>query len=66
MPSYRTPYRFLTACYAHTGRFTDAGKLLAKLRGMGIEDEPRVGHWRMPEHGELLLSGLRLAAGVTA
>jgi hypothetical protein len=28
---------------------------------MGAVDEPRIAHWRKPEHQELLLSGLRLA-----
>jgi adenylate cyclase len=65
MPSYRTPYRFLTACYAHLGRLTEAREILAKLRNMGAESEPRVAHWRNPEHRELLMSGLRLAAGET-
>jgi adenylate cyclase len=65
MPSYRTPYRFLAAFYAHMGQFADARALLAKLRGMNAEAEPRITHWRKPEHQELLLSGLRLAAGGT-
>jgi adenylate cyclase len=65
MPSYRTPYRFLTACYAHLGQLAEAREILARLRGMSAGSEPRVAHWRKPEHQELLLSGLRLAAGET-
>lgn len=65
MPSYRTPYRFLTACYAHLGRLTDARETLAKVSEMRFEAEPRITHWRNPEHRELLLSGLR-KAGVPA
>jgi TolB-like protein/class 3 adenylate cyclase len=61
-PSYLTPYRFLAACYAHMGRLVEARELIAKLRAMNAEAEPRIGHWRKREHQELLLSGLRIAA----
>jgi tetratricopeptide (TPR) repeat protein len=62
-PSYSTPHRFLAACYARMGRLSEAREVIAALRGMGAVLEPRVAIWRKPEHQELLLSGLRLAAG---
>ena len=64
-PISHTPYRFLAACYPHRRRLADAGELIAKLRSMAAGEEPRVSHWRKPEHQELLLSGLRLAMGVS-
>jgi hypothetical protein len=63
MPSYRTPYRFLTACYAHLGQLTEAREMHAQILAMRFEAEPRISHWRKPEHRDLLLAGLRLAAG---
>jgi len=36
--------------------------MVEKLRAMNALDEPRITHWRRPEHRELLVSGLRLAA----
>jgi hypothetical protein len=62
-PTFRTPYHFLAACYAHMGRLAEAGKVIEKLRTIGAVAPPRVAHWRSPAHRELLLSGLRLAAG---
>ena len=49
----------------HRRRLPDAGELVVKLRSMAAGEEPRVSHWRKPEHQELLLSGLRLAMGVS-
>ncbi len=65
-PGYLTPYRFLAADYAHMGRMREAREVIAKLRSLNAQAEPRVGHWRKPEHQQLLLSGLRLAMGETA
>jgi tetratricopeptide (TPR) repeat protein len=62
-PSYLTPYRFLVACYAHMGKLGEAREVISTLNGLGATLEPRVAIWRRPEHQELLLSGLRLAAG---
>jgi adenylate cyclase len=62
LPSYVTAYRFLAACYAHLGRLVEAREMVEKLRAMNALDEPRITHWRRPEHRELLVSGLRLAA----
>jgi TolB-like protein/class 3 adenylate cyclase len=62
-PSYLTPYRFLASCYAHMGRTRDAREVVTILKGFGAALEPRVAIWRKSEHQQLLLSGLRLAAG---
>jgi tetratricopeptide (TPR) repeat protein len=62
-PSYLTPYHFLAACYAHMGRLDEARQVIEQLRLVGPVDPPRVAQWRVPEHRELLLSGLRLAMG---
>ena len=61
MPSYQTPYRFGAACHAHLGRLAEAHDMAGRLRAMKAEVEPRITHWRKPEHQELLRSGLRLA-----
>jgi len=63
-PIFAQPYRFLAACYAHLGRLDDAREIVARLRAITsvvIPDDAR--HLRNPEHRELFLSGLRLAAG---
>ncbi len=65
-PSYLTPYHFLAACYAHMGRLVEAREVIEHCRLVGPVNPPRVAQWRVPEHRELLLSGLRLAMGETA
>jgi TolB-like protein/class 3 adenylate cyclase len=62
-PSYPQPYRHLAACYAHMGRLDDARQVVKQLRAITPVVIPDVGYLRNPEHRELLLSGLRLAAG---
>jgi adenylate cyclase len=59
------PYRYLTICYAHLGRLDEARVTLAKLRAIRPEVMGNPAHYRNPEHRELFLSGLRLAAGET-
>jgi adenylate cyclase len=62
-PSNPAPQRALAACYAHMGRLDEAREIVARLRAITsvvIEDASR---YRNPEHRELFLSGLRLAAG---
>ena len=62
-PGYPPPYRFLAACYAHMGRLDEARAIVARLRAITplvVQSDPP---WRSPDHQELLLSGLRLAAG---
>jgi len=48
---------------AYGGRLDDANEIVASSRHN--HRAPNVMHWRNPEHRELFLSGLRLAAGVT-
>jgi adenylate cyclase len=62
--SYPQPYRWLAACYAHMGRLDDAREIVARLRAIIPVEIPDASYipLRNPEHRELLLSGLRLAA----
>jgi adenylate cyclase len=62
-PSFPNPYRFLAACDAHMGRLDDAREIVARLRAITSVVIPDASFLRNPEHRELLLSGLRLAAG---
>jgi len=62
-PSLPMPYRFLAACYAHMGRLDDAREIVAWLRAITAVVIPSIVPYRNPEHRELFLSGLRLAAG---
>src|SRR5262249_39602354 len=62
-PSFVPPYRFLAASYAVMGQLDDAREVVERLRAITrvvISDESFL---RNAEHRELLLSGLRLAAG---
>jgi adenylate cyclase len=61
-PSLPWPYRLLAACYAHMGRLDDAREILTRLRAVTPVVIPDASVLRNPEHRELLLSGLRLAA----
>ena len=56
-------YRFLAACYAHLGRLDEARETVRRLGAITRMIVPDAVHWRNPEHRELFLSGLRLAAG---
>ena len=62
-PSNPHPYRFLAACYAQIGRLDDAREIVARLRAITSVVVPSATPYRNPEHRELFLSGLRLAAG---
>jgi TolB-like protein len=62
-PDWAPTYRMLAACYAHMGRLDDATNIVARLRAITPLIVPNATHWRKPEHRELYLSGLRLAAG---
>ncbi|HMD64174.1 MAG TPA: adenylate/guanylate cyclase domain-containing protein [Stellaceae bacterium] len=64
-PTHPTPYRNLAACYAHMGRLVEAREIIARLRGITPVVIPSATYLRNAEHRELLLSGLRLAAGET-
>jgi TolB-like protein len=59
------PYRTLAACYAHMGRLDDARAVIEQLRTVGPLMAPEINRYRRAEDRELLLSGLRLAAGET-
>jgi adenylate cyclase len=64
-PSFPPPYRNLAACYAHMGRLDEARDVVRRLRAITpAVISPNV-QLRNPEHRDLLLSGLRLAAGET-
>jgi adenylate cyclase len=64
-PSYPLPYRYLAACYAHMGRLDEAREIVRRLRAITPAVIADASYLRKPEHRELLLSGLRLAAGET-
>ena len=64
LPSdFPSPYRLLVACYAHMGRLDDAREVLQHLREMTPLVVGSFSLMRKSEHRELLLSGLRSAAG---
>jgi tetratricopeptide (TPR) repeat protein len=62
-PGFPEPYRYLAACYAHMGRIGDAREVVARLRTISPLMRPDASYLRNSEHRDLLLSGLRLAAG---
>jgi adenylate cyclase len=64
-PSFPEPYRVLAACYAHMGRLDEARDVVKQLRAITAVVIPDVSYLRNPEHRELWLSGLRIAAGET-
>jgi tetratricopeptide (TPR) repeat protein len=64
-PGFPNSYRALASCYAHMGRLDDAREIVARLRLITPVIIPNANHLRHPEHRELFLSGLRLAAGET-
>jgi TolB-like protein/tetratricopeptide (TPR) repeat protein len=64
-PGFPNSYRTLAACYAHMGRLDEARAIVARLRTVTPQVVPSHLPWRNPEHRELFLSGLRLAAGET-
>jgi adenylate cyclase len=61
-PSFPVTYRVLAACYAHMGRLDEAQEILGRLRTITPVVVERATRYRNPEHRELFLSGLRLAA----
>jgi TolB-like protein len=70
-PGFPSTYRFLAACYAHMGRLEEARAVIARLRTVAAEvippwvTLPQNRTLRNPEHIELIVSGLRLAADQT-
>jgi TolB-like protein/class 3 adenylate cyclase/tetratricopeptide (TPR) repeat protein len=64
-PGFPPSYRILAACYAHMGRLDEARAILARLRAITPLVVPGDLLYSNPEDRDLLLSGLRLAAGET-
>ena len=62
-PGAPSSYRFLAACYAHTGRLDEARTIVARLRAITPLLVPSDLPYRNPEDRELFMSGLRLAIG---
>ena len=62
-PNHPMPHRALAACYVHMGRLDDAREIIERLCAITPLLVPHMVNWRKPEHRELYLSGLRLAAG---
>jgi len=62
-PGHTPSYRFLAACDAHMGRLDEARAIVARLRAITPLVVPSDVPLRNPQHRELFLSGLRLAAG---
>jgi len=60
--SFPLAYRFLAACYAHMGRFGEGRQIVERLRAITPGVMHDASFLRNPEHRELFLSGLRLAA----
>jgi len=64
-PGAPLSYRFLAASYAHLKRFSKAREIITRLRAIAPVAITDSSYLRNPEHRELLLSGLRMAAGET-
>jgi Flp pilus assembly protein TadD len=62
-PGFPQPYRVLAACYAQMDRLDAAREIMDRLRAITSLVIPDTSYLRNAEHRELLLSGLRLAAG---
>jgi TolB-like protein len=65
-PGSTVPYRYLAACYAHMGHLDEAREVVARLRAITALVMPSDLPFSNREDRELLLSGLRLAAGEAA
>jgi tetratricopeptide (TPR) repeat protein len=65
-PGVPYSYGFLAACYAHMGRLDEARAIVARLQVITPQVIPSDLRLHNPEDRELLLSGLRLAAGEEA
>ena len=62
-PNWVPTFRFLASCYVQMGRLDEARETVTRLRTLTNVVVPSATNWRNPEHRELYLSGLRLAAG---
>jgi adenylate cyclase len=65
-PTHQGALRVLAACYAHMGRLHEAREVVERLRQLTPIVIAGDSYLRNPEHRELYLSGLRLAAGEAA
>ena len=63
VPNFTISLRFLAACYAHMGRLAEAREIIQRLLVITPVVVPTDLVFRNPEQREILLSGLRLAAG---
>jgi adenylate cyclase len=66
LPTHNTPYRLLAFCYAHIGRLDEAREIVTRLKTITSAVVPSVAPFQNPQHCELFLSGLHLAAGEQA
>ena len=65
LPNAPEYHRALASCYAHMGRLEEARSTIERLRTISPIVMPELNQFRNPKHRELILSGLRLAAGET-
>jgi adenylate cyclase len=63
LPTFAVTYRLLASCYANMGRLDEAREIVKRLKTITPVVIPSQIPYRNPEHRELFLSGLRLAAG---
>jgi TolB-like protein len=61
-PGFPITYRVLASCFVHMRRLDDAREIVRRLRAITPVVLESAMRYRNPEHRELLLSGLRLAA----
>jgi len=62
-PNFPLAHHYLAACYAHLGRLDEAREVVRRLSTITSLIVPDASYLRNPEHRELFLSGIRLAAG---
>jgi pentatricopeptide repeat protein len=62
-PGFPITYRVLASCFAHMGRLDEAREIVRRLRAITPAVMESAVRYRNPEHRELFLSGLRIAAG---
>jgi tetratricopeptide (TPR) repeat protein len=63
--TYPMTSRMLAACYAQMGRLDQARDVVARMQATNMRVMPLVVPYRLPDHRELYLAGLRLAMGET-
>jgi hypothetical protein len=65
-PAGSWSHRQLASCYALMGRLDEARSIITRLHAITADVVPSFVPYRNPEHRDLFLSGLRLAAGEAA